>query len=594
MSFLDKTGLARLWEHIVARLDKKAGKEELAEIETSLSAEVGSAKIPEDWNQNDPTAPDYIKNRTHYEETVEVYGDTLTWDGNTEGLEKITMLNGDEFYRVSNAVLSETDLLNGFSIGSTIYGEVVDFPYSEGNVIAISGVLMLGEENILVIPADNHNLIMDGQVVMTFSKKGTYFVNMDGYYITSLAIPGYAGFKTTTTTVKTIDPKYLPESVGGSDGASIDVTAEVGQAIVVEEVDANGKPTKWKAADYQEKICGIGEEEVIYEDVIEINPEEGVALRDTTFVPTAGETYKISWNGTEYSCVAVEVLTDMGVTIIMGNGATGDIGIMDDTGEPFTLGFAQGAALVAPLDGSTQVSLIIAKSAITKIPTKFVPTLEEMRSEFTEELVPLTEFTPVVNESLGVPMADLPSFKVEPGKMYEVTFDEVRYVCKATFAVAQGMPIILIGNQQAAGGENSGEPFAIALMLANGYCGIVVFDTNPHSVRVVGEVVHQIPHQYIEPFYINIKDDPNDSEKRVCDADPKQLFEVLVSGGEISVIGVYGLVTDYLYLAKKAFLTLEEATLYQLELIDLFNNTRCTLAVGYTVGGEWFTEVTKY
>lgn len=33
-------------------------------------------------------------------------------------------------------------------------------------------------------------------------------------------------------------------------GSSIDVTAEVGQTIAVEEVDANGKPTKWTAVDF--------------------------------------------------------------------------------------------------------------------------------------------------------------------------------------------------------------------------------------------------------------------------------------------------------------------------------------------------------
>ena len=34
-------------------------------------------------------------------------------------------------------------------------------------------------------------------------------------------------------------------------GASIDVTAEVGQTIIVKEVDINNKPTKWEATDYQ-------------------------------------------------------------------------------------------------------------------------------------------------------------------------------------------------------------------------------------------------------------------------------------------------------------------------------------------------------
>jgi hypothetical protein len=46
-------------------------------------------------------------------------------------------------------------------------------------------------------------------------------------------------------------------SAGG--GSSIDVTAEVGQTIVVEEVDGNGKPTKWKAAEYPPAPILFGE-----------------------------------------------------------------------------------------------------------------------------------------------------------------------------------------------------------------------------------------------------------------------------------------------------------------------------------------------
>lgn len=40
------------------------------------------------------------------------------------------------------------------------------------------------------------------------------------------------------------------KNAGG--GASIDVTAQVGQTIVVKEVDANGKPTEWEAVDFPE------------------------------------------------------------------------------------------------------------------------------------------------------------------------------------------------------------------------------------------------------------------------------------------------------------------------------------------------------
>lgn len=57
-----------------------------------------------------------------------------------------------------------------------------------------------------------------------------------------------------------LEPQYLPPNVakksdipagGTGGGADIDVTAEVGQTIIVKEVDANGKPTKWESADYQ-------------------------------------------------------------------------------------------------------------------------------------------------------------------------------------------------------------------------------------------------------------------------------------------------------------------------------------------------------
>ena len=48
-------------------------------------------------------------------------------------------------------------------------------------------------------------------------------------------------------------------------GTSIDVTAEVGQTIVVKSVDENGKPTEWEAADFPEG--GGGEEWELIADV---------------------------------------------------------------------------------------------------------------------------------------------------------------------------------------------------------------------------------------------------------------------------------------------------------------------------------------
>lgn len=53
---------------------------------------------------------------------------------------------------------------------------------------------------------------------------------------------------------------------GGGGGASIDVTAKVGQTIVVKEVDANGKPTEWAAADLP---SGFTERKLIHSITLE-------------------------------------------------------------------------------------------------------------------------------------------------------------------------------------------------------------------------------------------------------------------------------------------------------------------------------------
>jgi hypothetical protein len=67
--------------------------------------------VNSDWNQNDPTKPDYVKNRTHWEEGNQTI---IEWDGNTEGLEQwdFTML-GSMLYKVSDATPTLDELYGG-------------------------------------------------------------------------------------------------------------------------------------------------------------------------------------------------------------------------------------------------------------------------------------------------------------------------------------------------------------------------------------------------------------------------------------------------------------------------------------------------
>ena len=68
----------------------------------------GGKQVQTDWNQNDTTAKDYIKNRPGgYEEGFEI-----TWDGDTTGRVKTT---GDDgrliWYQVSDKILTPDQII---------------------------------------------------------------------------------------------------------------------------------------------------------------------------------------------------------------------------------------------------------------------------------------------------------------------------------------------------------------------------------------------------------------------------------------------------------------------------------------------------
>ena len=156
-------------------------------------------------------------------------------------------------------------------------------------------------------------------------------------------------------------------STGGGGGTSIDVTAEVGQTIVVEEVDGSGKPTKWRAAEYQPRTHWeeIGQGVVLPECVPIFNVEIGGFTYDKELIVYSGEEYVVNWNGTEYTSLCQEVPADGFTAQFIGN-----LGAMmgeEGTGEPFAIMIVPGdiiegagyAAAMIPFDGSESILLSI-------------------------------------------------------------------------------------------------------------------------------------------------------------------------------------------------------------------------------------------
>lgn len=199
-----------------------------------------------------------------------------------------------------------------------------------------------------------------------------------------------------------LDPKYIPNSIARKSdipeagGAGVDVTASVGQTIIVEEVDASGKPTKWKAVEYQPRTHWTGEC-VLYEGTHE-ESENGEFLLDSTPDFTVGKTYKIICNGVEYSCVAVDA------TDTLGGVALGNVDLLlesGDTGEPFALLAVDGIVAGVLLDGSTSVTLSIVGEMAIPIPAQYLTNALPYYIEATGEWVSNTSSEYSTNETVA-------------------------------------------------------------------------------------------------------------------------------------------------------------------------------------------------
>lgn len=179
-----------------------------------------SSKVQVDWNQSDSTAPDYVKNRTHYEETTVVNEPlNITWDGNTEGLVEVAPVEESMYYKVSDYVFTDEQL----KLMSEIFTDT-DGKYPERNEYA--SIWDEGVESGLVVPADEVTFCsgivvarVDGAtgvsygVFHRFPEKGLYFYNNGYEYVASLTTT--EPIELTKTVVHKLDKKFLPDDVGG-------------------------------------------------------------------------------------------------------------------------------------------------------------------------------------------------------------------------------------------------------------------------------------------------------------------------------------------------------------------------------------------
>lgn len=158
----------------------------------------GGKTVQTDWEQKSETAPDFLKNKPFGD--FPTGSDTLTWNGNIDGLFDISGM----YYKVSDSVVTLDDLSNGAAINMA--GNKVEMTLEDlsmvGTVLDDGFVL---NDCFILVPYDGYDLTPFGLEGFT-CPKGVYSVFAEGMFISEFYIPGYTGF----SIIKKIEEKFLP------------------------------------------------------------------------------------------------------------------------------------------------------------------------------------------------------------------------------------------------------------------------------------------------------------------------------------------------------------------------------------------------
>lgn len=154
-------------------------------------------------------------------------GDTLTWDGNTEGLTSAIGI----YFKVSSATPAAADIASG-RITAVAEGENVSLEFDSSALNETeAGTLAVLDGIVMIVPEGSVGI--DVGLGIIFPEAGTYFISNEEVQITSITIPGYTGF-----TTEKIASKYLPEDIGGGNGLPEVTTADAGKFM---RVSSDGK-----------------------------------------------------------------------------------------------------------------------------------------------------------------------------------------------------------------------------------------------------------------------------------------------------------------------------------------------------------------
>ena len=279
--------------------------------------------VQPDWNQNDATQPDYVKNRPFYTgdttETVLVEERTIAFEDNHG-------IYISEFPSTVEVTAGETYKV---SWDGTIY---------ECTCVNYNDLLVIGNLSIVGEGADSGEPF----IMVAVNGRGITVGTADTASSHTISISGR------TTQIVKIDPKYLFQP----DWNQNDETA----------------PDYVKNRPF---YTGYTEEKTLIKESTVMFKANGDRYRGSlrsTFTPIVGETYKVSWDGTAYESVCLNAQGGIGI------GNLSIVGVGSNTGEPFLIEVGNQIYIYTLDTASSHVISISGRTTqVVKIDEKYLP-----------------------------------------------------------------------------------------------------------------------------------------------------------------------------------------------------------------------------
>lgn len=426
-----------------------------------------------DWNQNDTTAPDYVKNRTHWEEGV-ILPET----------EIFPQMQGYNPFMLTTPLNADMEI--GKTYTFTIDGVAYDATARDGAEIDPDF-----EGTVAV------DMMISSETGFSFAQLNPEQVAEAGFYAI-FSVPDPSVESVTLSIVEKdaaihkLAPKFLPDTV---------VMAE---------------------PSVQKQVIILPETELTYDET-----EDGFFLLTPWMVDlVAGGVYDVTYNGVKYECEGVPH-TESGFPA--NPIALGNVGLMGLTGgnidAPFAVvcfpnegGAEMGVyAMLANTDDATSVTLSIERGEAT--PKQIVMDKDgnikwENRTHWVEDgtydILPEATYTD--GAAIEAAMTTTPlSNSLVVGEVYQVYYNGTTYECTCIGVTEDGVTIPVLGNTDALDipGGNTDAPFvfmeAPASVVAESgiYWQLMTLnDANAFpmtlNIKCNGEVVHKIDNKFLD------------------------------------------------------------------------------------------------